>query len=124
MVRKAAEIIQHAEQNLRRARDAGARIAAGSDAGTPFNGHGGFAYEVELLHTMLGMSPREALRAATATAAELLGVPRGTLGVGDVADLLVLERDIDDDIRALAGPALVIKEGLVVARRSPHGGAA
>jgi imidazolonepropionase-like amidohydrolase len=118
VVRKAAEIIEYAEQNLRRARAAGARIAAGSDAGTPFNDHAGFAYELELMHTMLGMSPREVLRAATVTAAELLGVPRGTLGVGDVADLLVLDRDIDDDIRALAAPALVIKEGSIVARGS------
>jgi hypothetical protein len=47
-------------------------------------------------------------------AAELLGVPRGALGVGDVAGLLVLDRDIDDDIRALAAPALVIKEGSIV----------
>lgn len=116
VVRKAAEVVQHAEQNLRRAYAAGARIAAGSDAGTPFNGHGGFAYELELMHTMLGMSPREVVRAATVTAAELLGVARGTLGVGDVADLLVLDRDVDDDIRALADPVLVIKDGSVVAR--------
>jgi imidazolonepropionase-like amidohydrolase len=117
VVRKAAEIVQHAARNLRRAHAAGVRFAAGSDAGTPFNDHGGFAYELELMHTMLGMSPREVLRAATVTAAELLGVPRGTLGVGDVADLLVLDRDIDDDIRALAEPTLVIKAGSVVVRR-------
>jgi len=117
VVRKAAEIALHAERNLRRARDAGARFAAGSDAGTPFNDHGGFAYELELMHTMLGMSPREVLRAATVTAAELLGVARGTLGPGDVADLIVLDRDIDDDIRALADPVVVIKDGIVVHRR-------
>jgi imidazolonepropionase-like amidohydrolase len=116
VVRKAAEIVQHAGRNLRQAVAAGARIAAGSDAGTPFNGHDGFAYELELMHGMLGMSPREVLRAATVTAAELLGVTRGTLGVGDVADLLVLDRDVDDDIRALAEPVLVIKDGSIAGR--------
>jgi imidazolonepropionase-like amidohydrolase len=119
VLRKASEIARQAEANLRRAYQAGVRIAAGSDAGTPFNKHDGFAYELELMHSMLGMRPREVLRAATVTAADLLGVRRGTLAPGEVADLVVLDRDIDDDLQALREPRLVIKAGEIVYTRTP-----
>jgi imidazolonepropionase-like amidohydrolase len=117
VLRKAREIARHAEANLRRARDAGVRFAGGSDAGTPFNYHEGYAYEVELMQSMLGMSAREALRAATVAAADLLGLERGTLGPGDAADLVVLQRDIDADPRALRDPAAVVKSGKIVFER-------
>jgi imidazolonepropionase-like amidohydrolase len=113
IVRKAHELAEHVEANLRRARAAGARIAGGSDAGTPFNGHDNYAREVELMHTMLGMTPREALRAATTTAATLIGIPRGTLTPGDIADLICLPHNIDDDLNALRTPTLVIKSGTI-----------
>ena len=111
VLRKAREIAEHAYDNLRRARAAGVRFAGGSDAGTPFNGHDGFAFELELMQSLLGMSPREALQAATVDAAALLGLERGTLAVGEVADIVVLERDIESDARAFRAPALVIKDG-------------
>ncbi len=114
VVRKAREIAEHAEGNLRRARAAGVRFAAGSDAGTPYNGHDAFAYELELMQTMLGLSGREALRAATVDAAALLGLPRGTLAVGAVADAVVLERDVASDVRAFRSPRVVIKDGTLV----------
>jgi imidazolonepropionase-like amidohydrolase len=114
VLRKASDIARQAEGNLRRAYEAGVRIAAGSDAGTPFNRHDGFAYELELMQTMLGMSPQEVLRAATVTAADLLGIRRGTLAVGEVADLVVLDQDIDDGLQTLRDPRLVIKGGEIV----------
>lgn len=113
VLRKAEEIAEHAAQ-LSRARAAGVRFAGGSDAGTPFNGHDNYAREVELMHTVLGMTPREALRAATVHAADLIGLPRGTLTSGDVADLVCLPRDIDEDLTALRTPTLVVKDGAVV----------
>lgn len=114
VLRKAREIAGQAEANLRRAYQAGVRIAAGSDAGTPFNPHDGFGYELELMHSMLGMSPQEVLRAATVTSAGLLGIGRGTLAEGEVADLLVLDQDIDDGLQALRQPRMVIKAGEIV----------
>lgn len=113
VLRKAEEIAEHAAP-LSRARAAGVRFAGGSDAGTPFNGHDNYAREVELMHSVLGMTPREALRAATANAADLLGIPRGTLTPGDVADLVCLPRDVDDDLTALRTPTLVVKDGAIV----------
>lgn len=119
VLRKANEIAALAGANLRRAYQAGVRFAAGSDAGTPFNQHDGFAYELELMNSMLGMTPQEALRAATVTAAGLLGVSRGTLAPGEVADLIVLDQDIDDGLQALRDPRLVIKAGEIVHTRTP-----
>lgn len=118
VLRKAREIAEHAETNLRRARAAGVLFAGGSDAGTPFNYHGAYAYEVELMQSMLGMSAREALRATTVGSADLLGLQRGTLGPNDVADLVVLARDIDDDPRAFRDPLLVVKGGAIAFERA------
>jgi len=113
VLRKAREIAAHAEANLRRAREAGVRFAGGSDAGTPFNYHDGYAYELELMQSMLGMSAHEALRATTVGSADLLGIERGTLGPGDVADLIVLRSDIDADLRAFRDPEVVVKSGRI-----------
>jgi len=113
VVRKAREIAANAAANLQRARAAGVRFAGGSDAGTPFNGHDGYAYELELMQSMLGMSAREALRATTVAGAELLGIARGRLAPGDVADLVVLARDIESDARAFRDPLLVVKGGRI-----------
>jgi imidazolonepropionase-like amidohydrolase len=112
---KANALADQAERNLRRARDAGVRVAAGSDAGTPFNFHDRYSGELGLMQTMLDMTPTEALRAATVDAAALLGLDRGTLGPGDVADLVVLGHDIDQS-HAFDAPALVVKAGTVVYR--------
>jgi imidazolonepropionase-like amidohydrolase len=116
VVRKAAEIAEVASGNLRKALAAGVRFAGGSDAGTPFNGHADYWREIELMQSQLGMSAREALFAATATAADLLGVERGRLRPGAVADLVLLGRDIDADPRAVRDPAVVIKSGALFGR--------
>jgi imidazolonepropionase-like amidohydrolase len=118
VVRKASEIYEHAGENIRKAWKAGVTIAGGSDAGTPYNPHNGYAYEVELMSTVLGMTPQQALTAATATAAELLGVDAGVLSKGRPADLLLLDRDAGADVRALREPRVVIKGGAVAHERA------
>jgi imidazolonepropionase-like amidohydrolase len=100
--------------NLRRAYDGGVRIAGGSDAGTPYNYHENYAFEVELMWSMLGMTPQQALHAATAVAAELIGLHAGMLAVGEPADMLLLDRDAGEDVRVLREPQVVIKNGAVV----------
>ena len=100
--------------NVRRAYENGVRIAGGSDAGTPYNYHENYAYEVELMWSLLGMTPLQALHAATAVAAELIGLHGGTLAVGEPADLLLLARDAGEDVRALRDVQTVIKGGEVV----------
>jgi len=103
-------------QNIRRAYEAGVKIAGGSDAGTPYNLHENYAQEVELMHRLLGMTPHQALHAATNVGAELTGLHRGTLAPGEPADLLMLSRDINEDIRTLREPQRVIKAGIAISR--------
>ncbi len=118
VVRKATEIYRQAGDNIRRAYDAGVTIAGGSDAGTPYNKHEDYAYEVELMSTVLGMTPQRALSAATSTAAQLLGVDAGVLAAGRPADVLVLDGDAGADVRALRAPRVVIKSGTVAYERA------
>ena len=118
VVRKATEIYHQAGDNIRKAWRAGVKIAGGSDAGTPYNRHEDYAYEVELMSTVLEMTPQQALIAATATAAELLGVDAGVLAEGRPADLLLLGGDAGTDVRALRKPRVVIKAGAVAHERA------
>jgi imidazolonepropionase-like amidohydrolase len=99
--------------NLRRAYENGVRVAGGSDAGTPYNYHQNYALEVELMWSMLGMTPQQALHAATAVAAELIGLHNGILALGEPADLLLLDRDVGEDVRALQDPKAVLKGGII-----------
>jgi len=111
VVRKASEIYERMADNIGRAWRAGVTIAGGSDAGTPYNYHQAYAYELELMVTMLGMTPQQALTAATRTAAELLRIdPAG--------DLLLLDADPGADIRALRAPRVVLKGGAVAHERA------
>jgi imidazolonepropionase-like amidohydrolase len=118
VLRKARDIAEHAEANLRRARAAGVRFAGGSDAGTPFNYHEAYAYELELMQSMLGMSAREVLRATTVDSATVLGIDRGTLVPGAVADLVVLASDIESDARPYRDPLAVVKAGRIAFARA------
>jgi imidazolonepropionase-like amidohydrolase len=72
--------------------------------------------ELELLVTLAGLSPAEALESATRGAATVLGAERvrGTVEVGKLADLVVLRADPLRDIRNTRSVELVLKRGRVV----------
>ncbi len=114
VVRKAREINEHMQANLRRAFAAGVKFAGGSDAGTPFNFHDRYADEVLMLQRVAGMTPHQALHASTAVAAELIGLHRGILESGEPADFLCLDADIGRDPGALTRPVAVFKAGTQV----------
>ena len=99
LVEQAAEANR---ESVLRAYRTGVKIAAGSDGGTPFNKPGTTAYELELL-VEAGLSPMDALLAATGNAAECLGVQHltGTLELGKSADLILIARNPLEDIRVL-----------------------
>ena len=104
--------LREARESFARALAAGVTIANGSDAGV--FAHGSNAREIELL-VAWGMTPRAALRAATATAAAVLGRGRdlGRIAPGYLADLVAFAGDPLADIAALRHPVLVIKGGVV-----------
>ena len=116
VIAKAEQVNEAMLRNIRRAYEAGVKIAGGSDAGTPFNDHDNYGREVELMHQLLGMTPQQALHAATNVAAELIGLHRGVLAPGEPADAVLFARDINEDIRTLREPQLVIKAGTAITR--------
>lgn len=100
--------------------EAGGRVVAGSDA--PMNGvdfGAGLVRELELL-VGAGMTPQQALVAATSTAADLMGTEEaGVLQEGRPADLLVVRGDPLSDISAIHDVALVLRDGTPVVDNRP-----
>jgi imidazolonepropionase-like amidohydrolase len=114
IVRKTQMVKDAQVKSFEMAREAGVKIAMGTDSGTPFNHHGNNLKELELL-VEHGLSPMEAIEAGTSRAAELLGVERdlGSVAVGKVADIIVVDGDPLADIASLQRPEtlLVIMKG-------------
>ena len=103
----------HNLENSRRAHAAGVVIVSGSDAVAGL--HGQNARELEWL-VKAGLTPAEALCAATVDAAQLLGLD-GQLGViknGYAADLIAVSGDPSRDITVLQRVGFVMKGGQVV----------
>ncbi len=95
------------------ARASGVAIANGSDIGV--FAHGTNARELELL-VAHGLTPAEALRAATATAARVLARDDlGAVRAGCRADLIAVDGDPTESIGALRAVRLVVKDGTVEA---------
>src|SRR3954447_2359393 len=108
---KAAEVFPRAKETIRKAVAAGARIAVGTDA--PAIPHGKNAKEILALVDR-GMSPLQALRAATTVAAELISVEdRGRLEAGLLADVIGVPGNPLDDIGAVEQVRFVMKGGAV-----------
>ena len=106
-------------ESIRRALAIGVKVVAGTDAGG--HGHPANAGELECL-VKSGMTPMQALQAATGWAAECLGqeADLGTVEPGKLADLVVVAGDPLADIGVLCDPqriALVVKDGQVAANR-------
>ena len=116
---RAHHLQEHHVTSLRRAFAAGVKIAAGTDAGG--HGHPSNAMEIECL-VKAGLTPLQALRAATGWAAECLGLEHdiGTIENGKLADLIVVAGDPLGDVKMLQNPeriALVLKGGKIAAYR-------
>ncbi|WP_242361068.1 amidohydrolase family protein [Anaeromyxobacter sp. SG17] len=100
-------------ENIRRERDAGVLVVAGSDAGNPGTFHGPAIHrELELL-VQAGLTPAEALAACTGSASRVVSrfADLGAIEPGKLADLVVLEASPLADIRNTSRIALVVKDG-------------
>jgi imidazolonepropionase-like amidohydrolase len=97
-------------KSLRFAHARGVKIAFGTDAGVSKHGRNADEFELMVEH---GMSPMEAIVAATVNAADLLGVADdvGTLEPGKAADLIAVDGDPLQDVRALKSIVFVMRDG-------------
>jgi len=112
MVRKSEQVVPAHVASFQLAHRAGVRIAAGADSGTPLNFHGSLLPELALM-VKYGMTPLEAIRSATVTAADCLGLGEvtGRVAPGYAADLIAVAGDPAERIEALADLKLVLVTG-------------
>ena len=98
--------------------DAGLEIGLGTDAGNPFEPHGpGVLYE-RGLYVEAGLTPAQALQAATLSSARILGVAErsGSIEAGKIADLVLVRGDPRVSIAAMWNIKSVLKAGVVCDR--------
>jgi imidazolonepropionase-like amidohydrolase len=99
-------------ENFQKAFQAGVKMAFGTDAGVYPHGDNAkqFFYMVKY-----GMTPAQAIRSATANAADLIGRAKdvGTIEAGKYADIIAVNGDPMSDVRALEHVDFVMKGGVV-----------
>jgi len=98
--------------NFKKAFKAGVKMAFGSDGAVYPHGDNGkqFFYMVEY-----GMTPMQALQAATIHAADLIGWPKdvGAIAAGFYADIIAVDKNPLDDITVMENVSFVMKDGKV-----------
>jgi len=114
-LKKEKEIGQLQRDNFRKAFQGGARMAFGTDAGVYPHGDNAkqFYYMVKY-----GMTPMQAIQAATINAADLMGWKSkvGSISVGKFADIIAVDGDAADAAALLTRVKFVMKGGAVVRR--------
>ena len=110
---KMVDVSAVAKKNIKRAMDAGVKIALGTDAAV--YPHGLNAHELDVYVNQLGMAPLTALQTATVNAADLMGwtAKTGTLEPGKWADIIGVDKNPLDDVRILQDVKFVMKGGVV-----------
>ena len=110
------QMIQIHEETFRRAMKVGVKIAFGTDAG-------GFDWKINPAKEFssmvkFGMTPAQAIRAATVTAAELLGMQDsvGTVEAGKLADIVAVPGDPLGEVTVMERVDFVMKGGVVYRR--------
>jgi imidazolonepropionase-like amidohydrolase len=112
-LRKNDETTEAQRQGFRKAVRAGVRVAYGTDAGVYPHGENArqLAYMVRY-----GLTPMQALRAATLDAARVIGWEQrvGSLAAGKLADVIAVRGDALADVGLLERVTFVMKGGQVV----------
>jgi imidazolonepropionase-like amidohydrolase len=110
---KMIDVSAVAKGNIKRAMQAGVKIALGTDAAV--YPHGLNAHELDVYVNQLGMSPLAALQTATVNAADLMRwtAKTGTLEPGKWADIIAVDKNPLEDVRVLQDVKFVMKAGVV-----------
>jgi imidazolonepropionase-like amidohydrolase len=112
-LRKDREIAQLQRDNFRAAHRSGVKMIFATDAGVMPHGSAGGQFRWMVQY---GMTPMEAIQAATRNAAEALGREKdvGAIAVGRFGDIIAVDGDPIADVRQLEDVDVVIKGGKVV----------
>ena len=112
-LRKDREVAQIQRDNFRAAHKAGVRMVFGSDAGVMPHAQVGRQFATMVTY---GMSPLEAIQAATRNAAQALGREHdvGAIAVGRYGDMVAVSGDPLANVRLLETPDAVVKGGELV----------
>ncbi|WP_221568386.1 amidohydrolase family protein [Alkalihalobacillus sp. TS-13] len=118
-IEKTKIVMEDHKKSFLQAYEAGVKIAAGTDAGTPFNLHGDFPKELELM-VEYGMDEVDVLRSATAIAASAMDILKetGSVEEGKRADLLFVEGNPVEEISDVRNVVYVFKNGKCVAKNN------
>jgi imidazolonepropionase-like amidohydrolase len=108
---KMKDVTAVSRQNIKKAFNAGVKIAFGTDAAV--YPHGLNAHEFAV-YVQIGMTPLQAIQTATVNAADLLGWSKiGSIESGNFADLIAVNGDPLKDVTLLENPVMVMKGGTV-----------
>ena len=122
LILRGRHMLPRLAETVKRAHRMGVKIATGVDTNYGPESLSRVAHEVASF-VDLGLTPLEALRTATTSAADLLGLSSttGALRAGLDADLVVLEGNPLEDVRRLQDVLLVVSNGRVAVERIPFG---
>jgi imidazolonepropionase-like amidohydrolase len=97
------ETLEGGAESARRILKAGGRLGMGGDYGFAWNPHGDYSKELEFFVNYVGLDPLTVLKCATKTGAEIMGRGDefGTIEVGKLADLLIVDGDVVKNIALL-----------------------
>ncbi len=115
------ETLDGGAESARRILAAGGRLGMGGDYGFAWNPHGDYAKELSFFVNYVGLKPLDVIKCATQTGAEILGREHelGTLAVGKLGDVLVVDGDVLADISMLQDRKrliAVLQSGIIKSR--------
>lgn len=120
--KKIVKCYDKAKESHQIALDKGVKIAIGTDAATPGNFHGNTGLEIKFMVDDIGMTPVQAMQAATIEGARAIWLDDkiGSIEKGKLADIVISDKNPLEDISAVVDPlnfSHVIKDGKVMAGR-------